>query len=151
VGGTPLLRLHMPVLLHRRESKRIPCAAWFSFDRADIPEIHPEIPHGGIFEKLNVFICTLFGIPRSRFPDSRRWIDILLTPKDVSAIRHDEANECCAVFSCRTPERSLDCCPEQRHAGRPSGRPTINRCTANKEVICQSGATLSNRMQCLRL
>jgi len=31
--------------------------------------------------------------------------------------------------SCRTPERSPDCWPERRHAGRPGRRPAINRCT----------------------
>ena len=74
-GGTPLVRLLMPVLLHRTESKRGPCAAWFSPGRTDIPEIHPEIPHGGISKKLNVLFIPSSGIPRSRLLDSRRWLD----------------------------------------------------------------------------
>ena len=56
-----LVRLLMPVLLHRKESKCGPCVAWSSSGRPDIPEIHPEIPHGGISKKLSVLIYTLFG------------------------------------------------------------------------------------------
>ena len=74
-GGTPLVRLLMPALLHRTESKRGPCAAWFLSGRTDIPEIHPEIPHGGISKKLNVLFIPSSGIPRSRLLDSRRWLD----------------------------------------------------------------------------
>ena len=60
-GGTPLVRLLMPVLLHRTESKRGPCAAWLSSGRTDIPEIHPEIPTRRDFEEIERFIYTLFG------------------------------------------------------------------------------------------
>jgi len=70
-----LVRLLMPVLLHRTESKRGPSAAWCSFGRTDIPEIHPETPHGGISKKLNVLFIPSSGIPRSRLLDSRRWLD----------------------------------------------------------------------------
>jgi hypothetical protein len=52
----------MPVLLHRTESKRGACAAWFSSGQTDIPEIHPEIPHGGISKKLNVLFIPSSGI-----------------------------------------------------------------------------------------
>jgi hypothetical protein len=93
----------MPVLLHRTESKRGPSAAWFSSGRTDIPEIHLEIPHGGISEKLNVLFIPSSGIPRRRLLDSRRWLDSSLTPKDVSAIRHDEVNKYSAVFLAELP------------------------------------------------
>jgi hypothetical protein len=33
--------------LHRTESKRGPCAAWFSSGRTDIPEIHPKFHTAG--------------------------------------------------------------------------------------------------------
>ena len=59
-GGTPLVRLLMPVLLHRTESKLGPCAAWFSSGRTDIPEIHPETTRRD-FEEIERFIYTLFG------------------------------------------------------------------------------------------
>ena len=52
------------LLLHRTESKRGPCAAWFSSGRTDIPEIHPEIPHGGVSKKVNVLFIPSSGIPR---------------------------------------------------------------------------------------
>jgi hypothetical protein len=99
----PLVRLLMPLLLHRTESKRGPCAAWFSSGRTDILEIHPEIPHGGISKKLNVLFIPSSAIPRSRLLDSRRWLDSPLTPKDVSAIRHDEANKYSGVFLAELP------------------------------------------------
>ena len=49
--------------------------AWCSSGRTDIPEIHPETPHGGISKKLNVLFIPSSGIPRSRLLDSRRWFD----------------------------------------------------------------------------
>jgi hypothetical protein len=50
-------------------------ATWFSSGRTDIPEIHPEIPPGGISKKLNTLLIPSSGIPRSRSADSRRWLD----------------------------------------------------------------------------
>src|SRR5215813_1667370 len=103
-GGTLLVRLLMPVLLHRTESKRGPCAAWLSSGRTDIPEIHPEIPYGGISKKVNVLFIPSSGIPRSRLLDSRRWLDSPFDAlEDVSAIRHDEANKYSAVFLAELP------------------------------------------------
>ena len=73
------------------------------------------------------------------------WLDSPVERPRTSC-RHStrlSANKYSALF-CRTPERSPDCWPEQRHAGRPSRRPAFNTYTANKEVICQSEATPSN-------
>ena len=61
-GGTPLVRLLMPVLLHRTESKRGPCAAWFSSGRTDIPEIPPKFHTAGISKKVNVLFIPSSGI-----------------------------------------------------------------------------------------
>jgi hypothetical protein len=76
-GGTPLVRLLMPALLHRTESKRGPCAAWFLSGRTDIPEIHPEILHGGISKKLRHFIYSLRGCLRASPGRSGYWIFIV--------------------------------------------------------------------------
>ena len=43
--------------------------------RPDIPEIRPEIPGGGISKRLSVLSIHYSRIPRSRFLDSRRWLD----------------------------------------------------------------------------
>jgi hypothetical protein len=61
--------------LHRTESKRGPCAAWFSSGRTDIPEIHPEIPHRGISKKLNVLFIPSSGM-LARVPGKIRLLDI---------------------------------------------------------------------------
>jgi hypothetical protein len=93
----------MPVLPHRTESKRGPCAAWFSSGRTDIPEIHPEIPHGGISKKLNVLVIPYSGFLGVGCSTADVGLTVLLTPKDVSAIRHDEANKYSAVFLAELP------------------------------------------------
>ena len=79
---------------------------------------------------------------------------VLLTPKDVSAIRHDEANKYSALFTAELPNSLQIASLNSGTPVDPSRRPAINTYTANKankEVICQSEATPSNRMQCLRL
>jgi len=56
-----LVRLVMPVLLYRTESKGGPGVAWFHLVDLDIPEIRPEIPRGGISKRLSVLSITLFA------------------------------------------------------------------------------------------
>jgi hypothetical protein len=70
-GSTRLVRLLMPVLLHRTGSKGGPCAAWSSSGRTDIPEISPRNSARRDFEKIERFIYTLFGdaCARSREDD----------------------------------------------------------------------------------
>ena len=116
----------------------------------DTPEIHPKF-HGGISKNLRILFIPSSVIPRSRLLDTRRWLDVLLTPKHVSAIRHVEAIKYSAVFLAELPNGLQIAGLHSGTAGRPNGRSAINRCTANKEVICQSSATPSNRTQCLRL
>ena len=116
----------MPVLLHRTESKRDPCAAWFSTGRPDIPQVHREIHTDG-FEEIECFIYALLagflGVGCRQ-----QGLTILLTPKNVSAIRHDEANKS-ARFLSDLPNGLQIAGLNIVHAVRPSGRPASSRCS----------------------
>jgi hypothetical protein len=76
--------------LHRTESKRGPCAASFSSGRTNTPEIHPETPHGGISKKLNALLIPSRRVLGVGWSTADVGLTALLTPKDVSANRHDE-------------------------------------------------------------
>ncbi len=70
-----LARILMPVLLHRTESKRDPCAVWFSSGRPNIPQIHCEIHTEG-FEEIERFIYALLGgFLGVGCPTARGWLD----------------------------------------------------------------------------
>ena len=60
-------------------------------------------------------------------------LTVLSTPKDVSAIRHVEANKYSAVFLAELPNGLQIAGLHSGTAARPSGHSAINRCTANKE------------------
>ncbi len=89
--------------------------------------------------------------PRARLLDSKRWLDSPFDAQGRQCHSTRSGEPVLRIVHCQTPERSPNCLPEQRHAGRPRGRAATNTYTANKEVICQSEATPSNRTQYLRL
>ena len=91
----------------------------------DTPEIHPKF-HGGISKNLRILFIPSSVIPRSRLLDTRRWLDVLLTPKHVSAIRHVEAIKYSAVFLAELPNGLQIAGLTSGTAGRPSGRSAIN-------------------------
>jgi hypothetical protein len=71
--------------------------------RPDIPEIRPEIPRGGISKRLSVYLYTLRGFLGVGSSTADVGLTVLLTPKAVSAIRHDEVNKYSAVILAELP------------------------------------------------
>jgi hypothetical protein len=99
-----LVRLVMPVLLYRTESKGGPGVAWFHLVDLDIPEIRPENSTRWDFEEIERFIYnTLRGFLGVGSSTADVGLTVPLTPKAVSAIRHDEANKYSAVILAELP------------------------------------------------